>query len=114
MATRPTNVPVDATCVYPGQLFMPGFGVQQLTLISIEAQIAKQNNNSKQVYTRAMHDWAYNAQWAIDAHQKVPPMPQKPQLVVMQIVYADVQGTVVEPPEGADGLHYAWTWETYE
>ncbi len=114
MANRPPGVPEYATVIPPGQTFGPGIGVQQATLVSIEAQVSHQNDQKMQVYAQGMKDWTYNAQWAVYAHQPVPPPPVKPQIATMQVVYAEGGGNVVAPPLGADGLHYAWTWETYE
>ncbi len=114
MATRPANVPADATCIQPGEMYAPGLGLQQLTLISIDAQITKQNSDKKLFYSNGLRDWLYNAQWASYSHQPPPQPPQKPQIAVFNVVYADLSGTVVEPPDGANGLHYAWAWQTYE
>ncbi len=114
MATKPSDVPQGAIGIPPGQMFGPGVGVQQLTLLSIDAQISKQNNDKKQNYSRAMQDWQYNAQWAVWSHQQVPPVPQRPAYAVMHVEYATESGEVVPSPEGADGLHWAWTWETYD
>lgn len=111
MATRPANVPESATLIYPGQTYGPGLGVQQATIAQINAIIAKQNADALGHYGRALHDWAENAAQYQACGMPVPPPPAKPALEKLEIVYADISGNVVPPPEGADGLHYAWVWQ---
>ena len=85
-----------------------------MTLLSIYNQVVKQNQQKMAVYQQGIQDWSYNAQWAFYAHQPVPQAPPPPQIATMWVVFADVNGKEVPLPEGGDGLHYAWTWETYE
>jgi len=111
MATRPANVPEGATLIYPGQTYGPGVGVQQATLTQINAIIARQNASAMQHYANAYRDWATNAAIYESLGMPVPPAPAKPKLDTLEVVYADIGGNVVPPPEGADGLHYAWCWQ---
>ena len=111
-ATRPQGVPPEATLIYPGQTFGPGLGVQQATILTIEAQIAMQNAAAAQRYVAALKDWIANAQIYQMIGMPIPAPPVKPAHITLNVVYADAAGNVVPPPAGADGLHYAWVWET--
>ena len=114
MATRPAGVPADATPIAPGQTFGPGIGVQQATIKSIAAQDAKANAQADANYARALMDWCANATIDQQLGLRIPPMPQQPQHIVLNIVYATPGGEAVPTPEGADGTHWAWIWEVYE
>lgn len=110
MATRPEGVPADATAIPPGQTFGPGIGVQRNTIISITAVNMKMNSQAFSVWANGMKYWAENAQQYKALGMKIPPPPAEPDMVETKVVYADANGTVVPPPEGADGNHWAWVW----
>src|SRR5262245_51820306 len=112
MATRPQGVPADATLIYPGQTFGPGIGVQQLTILSIQAQISSMNARADLNYVHALQDWITNAAIYAGYGMPVPPPPAKPVHITLNVVYADASGNIVPPPAGADGMHYAWVWQT--
>ena len=108
--TRPEGVPSNAVCIQPGQNFGPGVGVQQATIVSIEAATEKLNANALGFYAQGLKDWATNAEIYQSLGMDVPPPPHKPTMYTVEVVYADATGTVIPPPAGADGTHYAWTW----
>ncbi len=110
-ATRPRNVPADATLIYPGQTYGPGYGVQQATIARIESIIGRGNANTMLHYANAYVDWAANASQYEAYGMPVPPAPARPAVQQLEIIYATVGGDIVAPPEGADGLHYAWIWQ---
>jgi hypothetical protein len=112
MANRPSAVPGDATPIYPGQTFGPGLGVQRATLLSIAAQIAWLNAGADQRYARALQDWIANASIYQSLGMPVPPPPAPAVHTVLHVIYADIGGNIVQEPSGADGLHYAWIWES--
>ena len=109
---RPKSVSPEATLIYPGQNFGPGFGVQQATLTAISTQIARQNANLNLHYANAMRDWTANAE--IDKYLGLPdlPAPPKPHLITLKITYADINGTVTNDQTSEDGNHYAWLEQT--
>ncbi|HZD06914.1 MAG TPA: hypothetical protein VE176_01635 [Candidatus Limnocylindrales bacterium] len=111
MANRPAHVPEDATLIYPGQLYGPGLGVQQATITRINSIIAKSNADQMVHYSNALGDWATNAGIYSSLGMPVPPPPVKPATQKLDVVFADQGGNVVDPPLGADGLHYAWIWQ---
>ena len=105
---RPKNVSADATLVYPGQTFGPGFGVQQATLASIFSQVSHQNANTNLHFANAMRDWQLNADIYKGLNLPVPPPPASPKVINLKVTYADQAGNVIAGPEGASGLQYAW------
>ena len=113
-ATRPQGVPTDATLLYPDQTFPPGVGVQGKTITVITAQNAAANAKNDLFFQRAMADWNANKAQYEAYHLRVPPAPFPPPKIVDKIVYANQDGSIVDPPTGADGLHYAWVWEEYQ
>jgi len=111
MANRPSSVSPNATLIYPGQTYGPGVGVQQATIAQINAIIARANSNLMFHYANGYRDWSTNAQIYHDMGLPVGPPPPAPHCTKLSVVYADQGGDVVDPPEGADGLHYAWVEE---
>lgn len=114
MPNRPQDVPEIATSIAPGQTFGPGIGVQQVTIKSILAQDAQANARADSYYAQALKDWITNAQIDAQLGLRIPPVPPAPQHIVPHIVYSMPDGTIVTGPEGADGSHWAWVWETWE
>ena len=112
MATRPTTVPSDAILIYPGQTFGPGIGVQWATLLAISAQISKMNWQADDRYASAARDWAANASIYAGLGMPIPPPPAQPVHQMLNVAYADAAGNVIPAASGADGLHYAWVWES--
>lgn len=104
---RPKTVSADATLIYPGQTFGPGFGIQQATLTAIQASADRMNANERLRFANAYRDWQANA--AIDAYLglPIPPMPTS-NVITLAITYADDQGNVVTGPDSWNGLHNAW------
>jgi hypothetical protein len=72
------------------------------------------NAAADQRYANALKDWLTNAAIYQAYGMAIPPPPAKAAHITLHVVCADSTGTVVPPPQGADGLHYAWIWETPE
>lgn len=72
------------------------------------------NAQASQRYAGALRDWIANAQIYQSYGLPIPPAPAKAVVRTLHVVYAAVNGEVVQPPGGADGLHFAWIWETQE
>lgn len=105
---RPKSVSQNATLIYPGQSFGPGFGVQQATIASILATINRQNANANFHYANAMRDWKMNADIDAAYNLPVPPPPSVPLTITAKIVYADLGGNELTDANAANGLNYAW------
>ena len=111
---RPASVSAAAICVYPGESFAPGIGVQVNTLKTIQSQVDHANNQIDLNYARALSDWKQNAPQYAAYHLQGPPQPLPPPHGALKLTYADVSGNVITDPAVYDtGLEYCWVEEIY-